>query len=95
MLFQEFENAGSGSFTPGQPSDRLLVISGDSVGVNIRVDSGGEFNSVLSQLQADGMQVKSTAATYAMVSGIVPISKLPAIAQLATSVTPMSSPVVK
>jgi hypothetical protein len=90
-LFQEFESA-SGNFTPSQPSDNLLQISGDNVGVNIKVDSSSDFNTVLSRLQADGMQVSASSATFGIITGMAPISNLPSIAQVASSVTAAPPP---
>jgi hypothetical protein len=93
-LYQEYVNAGGGSsFTPSQPSDNLLEISGASVGVNLKMGSTGDFNTFHSQLQSDGMQVTSSSAAYGLVDGMLPISELPAIAQAAASVTPMYRPV--
>ncbi len=94
-LYQEYESAGGSSFTPSQPSDRLLQISGDSVGVDLQMSSSGNFSTFLSQLQSDGLTVSASSATYGQVDGMVPISDLPAIAQVAASVTPMSPPVVR
>jgi hypothetical protein len=94
-LYQEYESQGGGdSFTPGQPSDKLLVISGTSVGVDLKIGSGADFNTVLSQLQADGLQVSSSSATYGLIDGVLPIAQLPAAAQLAASVTPTSRPIL-
>ena len=90
-LYQEYENAGGGStFTPSQPSDNQLQISGTSVGVNLKMGSAGDFSTFLSQLQSDGLQVSSSSATYGLVDGMLPIGDLPTIAQVAASVTPMS-----
>ena len=50
----------------------------------------GNFSTFLSQLQSDGLRVSTSSATYGLVDGMVPISDLPAMAQVAASVTPMS-----
>jgi hypothetical protein len=95
-LYQEFEGSGGGSsFTPSQSSDKLLQISGDSVGVDLQMSPSGNFSSFLSQLQSDGLTVSTSSATYGQVDGMLPISDLPAIAQVAASVTPMSPPVLE
>jgi hypothetical protein len=95
-LYQEYESAGGGSsFKPSLPSDSLLQISGDSVGVSLKMSSSGDFPTFLSQLQSDGLQVTSSSATYGMVDGMLPISDLPTIAQLASSVTPTSPPIME
>jgi hypothetical protein len=95
-LYQEYESAGSGSsFTPSLPSDKLLQISGDSVGVDLQMSSSGNFSSFLSQLQSDGMTVSTSSATYGQVDGMVPISDLPTISQVAASVTPMAPPMLR
>jgi hypothetical protein len=95
-LYQEFEGSGGGSsFTPSQPSDNLLQISGTSVMVNLQMGSGGNFSTFLSQVQSDGLTVSISSATYGQVDGMLPISDLPAIAQVAASVTPMSPPIIE
>ncbi len=94
-LYQEYESQGGGSsFTPGLPSDRTLLISGTSVAVSLKIASGSDFDSALSQLQSDGMQVSSSSSTYALIEGMLPIAELPAAAQIAASVTPVSPPVL-
>jgi hypothetical protein len=92
-LYQEYESQGGGNnFTPGQPSDKLLEISGTSVGVDLKVGSGADFNTVLSQLQADGLKVSSSSPTYDLIEGMLPIGELPAAAQIAASVTAVAPP---
>jgi hypothetical protein len=92
-LYQEYEEQGGGSdFTPSRPSDRELVISGTSVAVQIKMASPGDFDQFLSDLQADGLQVISSSATYSLVEGLLPIAELPAAAQVAASVTPAPPP---
>ncbi len=96
-LYEEYEGrVGGGSFTPGESSDRLLVINGTSVGVAIKASSSADFNTLVSQLQSDGMQVSSSSATYGLVDGMLPIANLGTVAQLsgAASVTPMSPPML-
>jgi hypothetical protein len=87
-LYQEYESQGHGSnFTPSLPSDKLLQISGTSVEVNLEIGSGTDFNTALSQLQSDGLQVSSSSSTYDQIDGMLPIADLPAAAQIAASVT--------
>lgn len=93
-LYTEYENAGSGDFTPSQASDKMLQISGDSVEVSLKLAPGAAFDSALSQLQADGMQVSSSSADYGVINGMLPISQLPAAAQIAASVNPVPAPVL-
>jgi hypothetical protein len=93
-LYTEYEGAGS-DFKPTQPTDMLLQISGDNVEVSIKVGSSTAFNTALSQLQADGMQVSSSSSTYGLVDGMLPISELPAAAQLASSVNPAPPPIMR
>jgi len=95
-LYQEFQNAGGdNSFSPSLPTDNMLEISGNSVGVDLKMSSSGDFSTFLSQLQSDGLQVTNSSATYGLVEGMLPISDLPTIAQAATSVTPMSPPTIQ
>jgi hypothetical protein len=94
-LYQEYENQGGGSsFKPSLPSDRLLQISGTSVGVQLKMASSGDFNTFVSDLQADGLQITSSSATYGLVVGMLPIAELPAASQVAASVTPAPPPVL-
>jgi hypothetical protein len=86
-LYQEYEGQGGGSsFTPSLPSDKLLQISGTSVEVSLKIGSGTDFNTALSQLQSDGLQVSSSSSAYDLIDGMVPIADLPAAAQIAASV---------
>jgi len=93
-LYTEFENAGGDTFVPNQPIDQALQISGNSVEVSLKIGPGTDFNTALSQLQADGMQVSSSSATYALIDGMLPISELPAAAQIASSVNPVPKPIL-
>ena len=93
-LYTEFEGAGTGSFQPSQPNDALLQISGNNVEVSIKVGSGTDFATALAQLQSDGMQVSNSSSGYDLIQGMLPISELPAAAQIASSVTPISPPLM-
>jgi hypothetical protein len=95
VLYGEFQSSNydggdSDDFTA--PTDKLLQISGSSVAVSLKIGSGTDFATALSQLQSDGMQVSTSDSTYALIEGMLPISELPAAAQVAASVTPVSPP---
>ncbi len=97
-LYEEYESQGGGSsFTPDEPNDKLLVISGTSVGVQIKASASADFNTLVSRLQSEGMQVSSSSATYGLIDGMLPIAELGTVARLSgtTSVTPMSPPMVR
>jgi hypothetical protein len=92
-LYQEYEKqAGGISFTPGQPTDKQLQISGTSVAVQLKMAPSGDFNTLPSDLKADGLQVNGSSATYGLVEGMLPIAELPAAARVAASVTPAPAP---
>jgi hypothetical protein len=95
VLYQEYTSSNydggdSDDFTA--PTDKLLQISGSSVAVSLKIGSGTDFNTALSQLQSDGMQVSASSTTYGLIEGMLPIGELPAVAQIAASVTPVSPP---
>lgn len=90
-LYTEYVQAGT-SFTPSQPSDKLLQISGDDVEVSLKIASSADFDTALSQLQSDGMQVNNSSASYLLIDGMLPISELPAAAQIASSVNAVPPP---
>jgi hypothetical protein len=95
-LYKEYESQGGGSsFTPDEPDDNLLVISGTSVGVEIKASPSADFNSLIGQLRSDGMQISNSSATYGLVDGMLPIADLGVVAQLAgtASVTPIIPPI--
>jgi hypothetical protein len=94
-LYQEYQSSNydggdSDDFTA--PSDKTLIISGSNVEVSLKIGSGTDFNAALSQLQSDGMQVGSSSSAYGLIQGMLPIAQLPAAAQIAASVTPVSPP---
>jgi hypothetical protein len=90
-LYSEYKSVAQGNvFTPSLPSDNLLVINGDNVGVNLQIGSSSNFSTALSQLEADGMQVSASSTTYSLIDGMLPIDELPTAAQIAMSVTPLS-----
>jgi hypothetical protein len=96
-LYQEtqssnYDGGDSDDFTA--PSDKLLQISGSNVAVSLKIGSGTDFNTALSQLQSDGMQISTSSSAYDLIEGMLPIAELPAAAQIAASVTPASPPLV-
>ncbi len=98
-LYQQYEtyesSGGSGTFSP--TGVNALVINGTNVGINVHTNDSADFNTVLAQLQSDGLQVSQDSATYGLIDGMVSIGQLPAIAQIspALSVTPMFQPTLK
>jgi hypothetical protein len=93
--YQDFETAGgSGTFAP--TGLNTLVIKGTSVGINFQSSDSADFNTMLGQLQSDGLQVVSDSAYYGVIEGMLPIAQLAAVAQISStaSVTPMYAPMV-
>jgi hypothetical protein len=73
----------------------MLVIKGNNVGINFETSDSADFNTILGQLQSDGLQIVSSSSTYGVIEGMLPIAQLPAVAQLpSASVTPMYQPMV-
>jgi hypothetical protein len=71
-----------------------VVIEGTNVGIQVHDNNPADFATLVSQLEAAGMQISSSSATYGLVVGMLPIAQLPAVAELseAPSVTPMFQP---
>jgi hypothetical protein len=90
-LYNAYQSAGGGSTAPSEPG---LQISGSSVEVSIKVSQGTAFDTALADLQKDGMQVSSSSSTYNLIDGLLPISELPAAAQVATGVAAAPAPVL-
>jgi hypothetical protein len=93
VLYNEYESSGgSSSFTPTGVDG--ILISGDDVGINFQSSDTADFNSFLSQLQSDGLQVSTDSATYGIIDGMLPIAQLPTVAQISSSasVTPLTLP---
>jgi hypothetical protein len=91
-IYQEFEAAGGqGSF----PSiyRGIIEINGSSVGVMVH-GNGGNFNTLVSDLEKLGLQVNAQDATTQTVSGLLPIGALPQAANdpQTLSVTPIFLP---
>ena len=72
------------------------MIQGTNVGIQVHDNNPADFATLVSQLQAAGMQISSSSATYGLVVGMLPIAQLPAVAGLpeVPSVTPMFQPMV-
>ena len=93
--YEVYETSGaSGPFRPTGLNG--LVISGTSVGIQVKSNNTGDFSSFVSTLQSDGMQVLDSSSTYGLVNGMLPIGQLPAVAQLpqTLSITPMFNPIL-
>ena len=96
-IYQEFityETAGShGTFQPVE-ANRILF-NGTTVGVDVRF-TGGDFNTLVSQLKGIGMQVTATSPGTEIVEGYLPIGQLPVVAAngLTTSLSPIYKPVL-
>jgi hypothetical protein len=67
------------------------------VGIQVNDTNTGNFNTLISELESDGMQVLDSSSTYGIVEGILPIAQLPIAAQLpqTLSITPMFNPIAQ
>lgn len=93
--YEAYESSGaSGPFRPTGING--VVINGTSVGIQVKSNNMGDFSSFVSTLENDGMQVQSSSSTYGLVNGMLPISQLPAVAQLpeTLSITPIFNPIL-
>jgi hypothetical protein len=79
---------------PSTDAANKVVIQGSNVGIQVHDNNRADFATLVSQLQAAGMQISSSSATYGLVVGMLPIAQLPAVAGLpeVPSVTPMFQP---
>jgi len=73
-----------------------VVIEGSNVGIQVHDNNPADFATLVSQLQAAGMQISASSATNGLIVGMLPIANLPAVAGLpeAPGVTPMFQPMV-
>jgi hypothetical protein len=95
-LFREYEDWGGGSrFAPSLPGRRPLQIRGSRVAVRIKVAFPSVLGAYLRELRADGLQILRTMPAYGMAEGMLPIGKLPAVAQLAAHVWPAHPPIMR
>jgi hypothetical protein len=92
--YETYENSGgSGTFSP--TGVNLLVINGTNVGIQVKDSNTGDFNTLTTELQSDGMQILDSAPAYGLIEGMLPITQLPTVAQLpqTLSITPMLNPI--
>jgi hypothetical protein len=91
-IYQEFEAAGAQDSFPSIYRG-IIEIDGSNVGVMIH-GNGGDFNTLISDMQKLGLQVNAQDATTQTVSGLLPIGALPQAAKdpLTLSVTPIFLP---
>ena len=79
--------------TSSLPSDGLPSIRGFEVAVRHQGGVSSRLGCVRPRSRADGLQVISTVPADGQVEGMLPIAKLPAVAQLAAHVWPASLPI--
>jgi len=89
-----YQNYITNSNQPIETGPLSVQIDGSNVGVNINGNGQGEFSTLVSTLQNLGMQITSTNDVTWTVSGMLPISQLPAAAQTpqTLSIMPRYSP---
>jgi hypothetical protein len=78
--------------TPGLPGDGVLSIRGSTVAVRIKVAFPPALGADLRALRSDGLQTIRTVPADGLVEGMLPVAKLPAVANLAAHVWPASLP---
>jgi hypothetical protein len=89
-IYQEYENGDlTSSNAPNQ-----VEIQGTNVGIDVHAATASDFNSMVSALQALGMQVTSSSDADDVVEGFLPIAQLPAAAQVVGSpaIAPIFNP---
>jgi len=98
-LYTQYEayvsSGSSGAFSP--TGVNILVINGTNVGIQVNDTNTGNFNTLIAELESDGMQVLDSSSTYGIVEGMLPIAQLPIAAQLSQtlSITPMFNPIAQ
>lgn len=82
---------------PATNGANLVVIQGTSVGIQVHDNNPAEFATLLTDLQNAGMQVTIASAQYGTVVGMLPVSQLPAVAELpeVLSLAPLYRPTFK
>jgi hypothetical protein len=82
---------------PATDGATLVVIQGTSVGIQVRDSNPADFATFLTDLENAGMQVTIASAQNGTVVGMLPISQLPAVADLpdAPSVAPLFQPILQ
>jgi hypothetical protein len=88
VIYQEFEAAG-GKDTFTSVYDGIVQIQGSNVGVQVH-GNGGDFNTLISDMEKLGLQINATDAKTQSIFGMLPITALPQAAQdpLTLSITP-------
>jgi hypothetical protein len=86
LLYREYED---------QRGDSLLPIRGSRVAVLIKVAFPPALGAYLGDLRRDGLQIIRTVPAYGMAEGLLPVARLPAIAQLAAHVWPAPPPIMR
>jgi hypothetical protein len=95
-LYRQYEDQGGGSrFTPSLPGGRPLPIRGSRVAVRIKVAFPPTLGANLRDLRADGLQIIRTVPAYGMAEGVLPLAKLPAVAQVAAHVWLAPPPITR
>jgi hypothetical protein len=76
---------------PATDGANLVVIQGSNVGIQVHDGNPTDFATLLTELESDGMQVTTSSAQFGTIVGMLPISQLPAVAELtdAPSVAPL------
>jgi hypothetical protein len=88
-LYREYEDQGGRRFTPSPLGGSPLLIRGSSVAVQIKVAFPPALGAYLPDLREDGMQIIRTVPAYGLAEGMLPISNLPIVAQIAAHVSPL------
>ncbi len=86
LLYREYEDQGG---------DSLLPIRGSRVAVRIKVAFPPALGAYLGDLRRDGLQIIRTVPAYGMAEGMLPVARLPAVAQLAAHVWPAPPPIMR
>jgi hypothetical protein len=95
-LYREYEAQGGGShFTPTLPGGGPLPIRDSRVAVRIKVAFPSALGGYLRDLRADGLQIIRTLPAYGLAEGMLPLAKLPDVAQIAAHVWPARPTIMK
>jgi hypothetical protein len=91
-LYQDYQRSTT---VPVSDAPGAIVTSGDNVGVSVHGNGQGSFSNLVSTLQNLGMQISATDDVTWTVTGMLPISQLPAAAQTpqTLSITPLYKPI--
>ncbi len=84
VIYNAYEQ-NPGGFPANVPTTdgaNMVVIQGNNVGIQVHDGNPADFNSLLNDLQSDGMQVTLSSAEYGTIVGMLPISQLPAVGAL-------------